>query len=505
MSVIKKIYDYIVIGGGSGGLASARRAAQYGAKVVLIESSGRLGGTCVNVGCVPKKVMWNTSMIQEALGDAVDYGFRRPDGQSLLSSTSSTHHESLNPRDRSLQVARIDWKLLKQKRDAYIKRLNGIYSNNLAREAVDYIAGRAQLINPTTVKVTLLENNEEIHLESNKILIATGGYPTVPKDSPGAELGITSDGFFELEELPKRVAVIGAGYIAVELAGIFQLLGSQVTLFTRHAHILRTFDSMIGETVLSEMIHSGLRHIPRSAIKKLERVEGQEAIRVHYEYSTQTDLDAETDTEAPRQQSQDVFDTVLWAIGRSPSVENLGLEKVGVEQKKGGYIKSDEYQNTTVPGIYALGDVCGVALLTPVAIAAGRKLSDRLFGPAEHHNAKLEYKDIPSVIFSHPPAGSVGLSEAEARRIHGDENVRIYRTRFTNMYHAMTDHKPPTVFKLVVVGKEERVVGIHMVGRGCDEILQGFAVAVKMGARKRDLDSCVAIHPTSAEELVTMR
>ncbi|RKP06026.1 glutathione reductase [Thamnocephalis sphaerospora] len=495
MSAIKKVYDYIVIGGGSGGLASARRAAQYGAKVALIESSGRLGGTCVNVGCVPKKVMWNASAIQEAVGDAVDYGFPN------------------TPLERALSAARVDWQLLKQKRDAYVHRLNGIYSNNLTREAVEYVSGRAQLVDASTVKVTPLDNSEDVHLRADKILIATGnrrssfsmllgGYPTIPKDIPGAELGITSDGFFELEQQPRRVAVVGAGYIAVELAGIFQSLGSQVSLFTRHHHILRSFDAIIGDTVLKEMVHSGINHVAHSFVRSVERTEDG-ALRVHYAHQARGDASPK-DGETPLVHEEMVVDTLLWAIGRSPHVESLGLEKAGVKLNDKGYIVSDEYQNTHVPSVYALGDVCGIALLTPVAIAAGRKLSDRLFGGPEHHQAKLDYKDIPSVIFSHPPSGSVGLSEAEAREKFGDE-VRVYNTRFTNMYNAMTNHKPPTVFKLVVVGKEEKVVGIHMVGRGCDEILQGFAVAVKMGARKQDLDSCVAIHPTSAEELVTMR
>ncbi|KAI8056592.1 glutathione-disulfide reductase [Syncephalis plumigaleata] len=462
MSPIKKLYDFIVIGGGSGGLAAARRAAQYGAKVALVEGSGRLGGTCVNVGCVPKKVMWNASTVHEALRDAADYGFELP-------GTSSS--------DTKLPLPQINWNRLKTKRDTYIQRLNGIYSNNLQRESVEYVSGHARFLNDTTVEVKE-DGNNAVHLEANKILIATGGYPIIPSDIPGAELGITSDGFFELETQPKRVAVVGAGYIAIELAGIFHELG--------RSQILRAFDSLIGETVLGEMVHSGIRHVSHSHIKRLTRTE--QGLEVHYTVDQVNDAGEVIGTN----ENKDVFDAVVWAIGRMPNSKNIGLENVN---------GSDEYQNTKVKGIYALGDVCGVAQLTPVAIAAGRKLSDRLFGPPEFKNARLDYENIPSVIFSHPPAGSVGLSEADARERHGDANVRVYNTRFTNMYNAMTDHKPPTVFKLV----RGTCFGIHMVGRGCDEILQGFAVAVKMGARKQDLDACVAIHPTSAEELVTMR
>ncbi|RKP27013.1 glutathione-disulfide reductase, partial [Syncephalis pseudoplumigaleata] len=479
MSPIKKLYDFIVIGGGSGGLAAARRAAQYGAKVALVEGSGRLGGTCVNLGCVPKKVMWNAATIHEALRDAGDYGFRLPGAAA----------------DAKPPVPQINWQLLKKKRDMYIQRLNGIYSNNLQRESVEYLSGYARFINATTVEVN--EGGSAIHLEASKILVATGGYPIIPSDVPGAEHGITSDGFFDLETQPKRVAVVGAGYIAIELAGIFHELGSEVALFTRHKQILRAFDSLIGDTVLGEMVHSGMRHIAHSHIKRLERTE--KGITVHYNVEQLNDAGEKTG----EQEEQTVVDALVWAIGRAPSSKEIGLENTsGVEVNEHGYIESDEYQNTKVNSIFALGDVCGIAQLTPVAIAAGRKLSDRLFGPPEFKEARLHYENIPSVIFSHPPSGSVGLSEAEARERYGDVNIRVYNTRFTNMYHAMTDHKPPTVFKLVTMGEDERVVGIHMVGRGCDEILQGFAVAVKMGARKRDLDACVAIHPTSAEELV---
>ncbi|RUP52178.1 hypothetical protein BC936DRAFT_138302 [Jimgerdemannia flammicorona] len=499
----REIYDFLVIGGGSGGLASARRAGQYGARVALVEESGRLGGTCVNVGCVPKKIMWNTgnmdlnpqrawqvaflmrsflllscplhilASISEALHDAIGYGFDIPNSS-------------------------FNWNLIKNKRDAYIKRLNSIYENNLVKDKVEYFQGHASFVSTNVVRIQNGDDSEE--LEAKKILIATGGRPTIPPTSsiPGADLGISSDGFFLLEQQPKKVAVVGTGYIAVEIGGIFNTLGSDVTIFSRSEEILRSFDPIIKDTLLKEMTSQGVKLVPHSGIQELKSighapagVEGQ-GRPVSVRYTTHG------------HNMEEEFDVLLWAIGRSPNIEGLNLEKVNVKLNEKSYIISDEYQNTTSEHIYALGDVCGVALLTPVAIAAGRRLSDRLFGPAKFHNAKLDYSNIPTVVFSHPTSGTVGLTEPEARTQFGDDKVKTYVSRFTNMYNAMTDHKPPTAYKLVVVGEEEKVVGLHIIGRGSDEILQGFAVAIKMGATKADFDNTVAIHPTASEELVSL-
>ncbi|KAF8940793.1 hypothetical protein EDD21DRAFT_317682 [Dissophora ornata] len=459
MPTTGKIYDYLVIGGGSGGLASARRAATYGAKVGLIEGSGRLGGTCVNVGCVPKKVMWNTASIAEAIRDAKEYGF--PD----------------------IETPKFDWYTLKHKRDAYIKRLNGIYERNLEKDHVDYISGMASFVSKNSVT---LGNGDEIH--AKKILIAVGGHPTIPK-VPGAELGIDSDGFFDLEHQPKRVAVVGTGYIGVELAGIFHALGSEVSIFSRTQEILRPFDHIIKDTLKKEMLSNGVKIITNSHVQSLAKSENN-AINVNYE-SDGVLGSAE-------------FDTVLWAIGREPLVARLNLDKANVTLNEKGYISVDEYQQTAVPEILALGDVCGVEQLTPVAIAAGRRLSDRLFGPEQFKNSKLDYRNVPSVIFSHPTAGAVGLTEEQAKKEYGAENLNVYVSEFSGMYNAMKTHKTPSAFKLICAGPEEKVVGIHLVGPGSDEMLQGFAVAVKMGATKADFDSTVALHPTSAEELVTL-
>lgn len=447
----KQVYDYLVIGGGSGGLASAQRAAEYGAKVVVIEAA-RLGGTCVNVGCVPKKIMWNAAGVGIAVEDAADYGY-------------------------DVTLGDVDWEMLKSKRDAYVGRLNGIYARNLAAKGIKHVVGAAIMLDAHTVQV-----GTELYTAPH-VLIATGGYPTVPQ-LPGADLGITSDGFFALPSRPARVAVIGSGYIAVELAGAMHELGSQVEMFIRREHVLTHFDAMLGTSLMRELQAQNIvlnRHVIPAGLRE--------------EDGKKTLLAGDGRTFAG-------FDCVLWAIGRSPRVLDLGLEAAGVDRNAGDFIVTDAYQNTNVPGVYAVGDVTGRAALTPVAIAAGRRLSDRVFGGKT--DRKLDYHLIPTVVFTHPPIGTIGMTESEARAEFGTA-VKVYVSDFTPMYHALTTRKSHTDMKLVCVGPEEKIVGCHVMGMGADEMLQGFAVAIKMGATKRDFDDTVAIHPTSSEEFVTMR
>lgn len=463
-------YDYVVLGGGSGGVASARRAASYGKKVALIESTGRLGGTCVNVGCVPKKIMWYAADAAERLRNAASYGF--PDAVN------------------SAAPVKFDWDSFKPKRDAYIKRLNGIYDSNLMKEGVEYHVGYARIKDPNTVEVTA-QDGTKYDLKADYIGITTGGRPVIPddKDVPGASLGVSSDGFFDLPSQPKRVAVIGAGYIAVELTGIFNTLGSEAHIFTRGETVLRTFDSDIQTTITGWMEHTGVHIHKNSNIAKLEGQKGG-PITVHTKQGESVEVDC-----------------VVWAIGRRSNTDDIGLENVpDVKVNKHGDVIVDEWQGTPYKSIVALGDVAGKALLTPVAIAAGRRLSNRIFGPEKFKDDKLDYSNIPTVVFAHPTIGTVGLTEKEAREKYGDA-VKIYKSSFKALYFSMLEehHKEPSMFKLIVQGPEEKVVGIHILGMGCDEIMQGFGVAVKMGARKQDLDDTVAIHPTSAEELVTMR
>ncbi|MFK7886398.1 MAG: glutathione-disulfide reductase [Gammaproteobacteria bacterium] len=443
-------FDLIALGGGSGGLACAQRAAQYGAKAAIIEPKP-LGGTCVNVGCVPKKVMWYAADVAHAVHDAPGYGI----------------HATLD---------RIDWAALKADRDAYVERLNGIYERNLERRGVEYIAGHGRFVDAHTIEI------DGRRITAPHIVVATGGAPRFP-DIPGANLGIDSDGFFALPEQPKKVGVVGSGYIGVELAGVFASLGSEVDLLIRHDHALRSFDPMLQEGLLVALADNHVNVVKQFVPSKLEGKPG--ALTLH----------------AQDGRSLGGYDQILWAIGRDPATSDIGIEHTGIKLDEHGFVSTDKYQCTNVEGLYALGDVTGREPLTPVAIAAGRRLSDRLFdGQKDRH---LNYDNIATVVFSHPTIGTVGMTEPAARAAYGD-SVRVYTSKFTPMYHQLTERKTPCVMKLVTMGEAEKVVGVHVLGPGADEMLQGFAVAVKMGATKADFDDTVAIHPTSAEELVTM-
>lgn len=448
-----KHYDYLVIGGGSGGIASANRAAMHGRKCALIEA-GPIGGTCVNVGCVPKKIMWHAGQIADAMHRyGPGYGLHAGD-------------------------TRLDWGALVASRNAYIERIHASYDAGLARNRVDVLHGFGSFVDARTVEV----GGERLTAEH--ILIATGGRPSRP-DIPGAHHGIDSDGFFALRSMPARTAIVGAGYIAVELAGVLNALGSSTHLFVRHDTPLRHFDAMLGSTLVEVMREEGptlhAHCTPTSLVRNADA-----SLTLHFD-------DASSHT----------TDCVIWATGRRPDTAGLRLQAAGVASDCEGHVTVDKYQDTNVPGIHAVGDVTGKAALTPVAIAAGRRLSERLFnGKADEH---LDYRNIPTVVFSHPPIGTVGLSEAQARAQLGDANVRVYESSFTAMYTAVTAARQPARMKLVCEGPNERIVGIHGIGYGMDEMLQGFAVALNMGATKRDFDNTVAIHPTAAEEFVTMR
>lgn len=330
-------------------------------------------------------------------------------------------------------------------------------------------------------------------INAKKILLAVGGHPTIPQGIPGSEYGTDSDGFFDISVQPKKVALVGAGYIAVEFAGMFNALGSETHLFIRQDKFLRAFDPMISDAIVENYERLGVHIHKHSSQTKIEKdANGQ--LSIHYK-------------DANGEGVLDKVDDLIWAIGRTPEVENLGLKAAGVAQDAKGQIIADEYQNTNVENIYSLGDVVGKVELTPVAIAAGRKLADRLFGGPKFAKSKLDYENIPSVVFAHPEVGSIGLSEPDAIKKYGKENIKVYQTSFTAMYYAMMEQedKGPTKYKIVCEGPNERVVGLHILGLGSGEMLQGFGVAIKMGATKQDFDNCVAIHPTSAEELVTMR
>lgn len=449
-----KHFDYICIGAGSGGIASANRAAMYGAKVALIEAQ-HLGGTCVNVGCVPKKVMWYGAQIADAIKlYAQDYGF-----------------------DTTLN--KFDWTKLVENREAYIRRIHTSYENMLEKNNITVINGFGTFVDTKTIEV----NGE--HYTADHILIAVGGAPTLP-DIPGAQFGIDSNGFFELNTQPKRVAVVGAGYIAVEIAGVLNAFGTETHLFVRKESPLRTFDPIIIETLVEVMEKEGpqlhTHCIPKEVVK-----EADGSLTMHFENGDTHNTDV-----------------LIWAIGRHPVTNKINLEATGVEITSRGYIKVDPYQNTNVPGIYCVGDIMdGGIELTPVAVKAGRQLSERLFN---HQNlAKMDYSLVPTVVFSHPPIGTIGLTESQAKAEYGERHIKVYTSSFTTMYSAVTQHRQPCKMKLICAGALETVVGLHGIGFGVDEMIQGFGVAMKMGATKADFDSVVAIHPTGSEEFVTMR
>ncbi|HEM6137575.1 TPA: glutathione-disulfide reductase [Streptococcus suis] len=448
-----KEFDIIAIGGGSGGIATMNRAAIYGAKAAVIEGSN-LGGTCVNLGCVPKKIMWYGSQVSEAIHHyGPEYGF-------------------------TSQEVTFDFATLRKNREAYIERSRTSYGNTFKNNGVEVIKGFARFVDSQTVEV------DGQLIRAKHIVIATGAQPAVP-NIPGSELGIVSDDVFAWEELPTSVAVIGAGYIAVEMAGLLHGLGVKTDLFVRGNRPLRNFDSYIIQALMEEMERTNLPlHTGKTPVSLEKTEEG--LIQINF---------ADGSNHTAQQ--------VLWAIGRKPNVDKLNLEAAGVQLAPSGHIAVDEYQETGVTGIYALGDVTGEKELTPVAIKAGRLLAERLFN--NKPTAKMDYSTIPTVVFSHPAIGTVGLTEEEAIAQYSQDNVKVYTSAFTSMYTALASNRQMAKFKLVTVGENEQVVGLHGIGYGVDEMIQGFSVAIKMGATKEEFDAVVAIHPTGAEEFVTMR
>jgi glutathione reductase (NADPH) len=446
-------FDLIVIGGGSGGLAGAFRAASHGANVALLEPK-ELGGTCVNVGCVPKKAMWLAAELSQKIALASSLGFE-------------------------VAPPTLDWKEFIVHRQRYIAGIHASYMKRLDESGVVLMPCHGRLQDANTVV-----NADGVPLTAEHLLIATGGHPVRP-DIPGAELGKVSDDFFNLCAAPERVAIVGGGYVAVELAGVLQALGSQVEVFVRGPRVLDGFDTQITDELVADMRQHGVRLHFGYSVAALERAPDDGVVML-----------AEDDTRTER------FDTVIFATGRRASTRGMGLEAAGVALDPKGFVRVDGFQDTGVAGIHAVGDVTGQAALTPVAIAAARRLMDRLFGGRS--DARLDYTQIPTVVFSHPPVGQVGLTETQARAQHGDD-VTVLTTRFRPMLHALADSPQRSLFKLVCVGEDKRVVGLHLLGEGADEMLQGFAVALKKGITLADLHDTVAIHPTSAEEVVLMR
>ena len=441
--------DLLVIGGGSGGLACAIRAATHGARVTLFEPH-ELGGTCVNRGCVPKKAMWYAAEWAEAQDMARAVGF-------------------------GVQPGKLDWPSFVARREAYVLRARTSYANRLAKLGIEVVPEPAHFTGPRTLRAG---GND---YRAPHVLIATGSRSR-PLGVPGAELAIDSDGFFKLDACPARVGIIGGGYIGVELAGVLRALGARVEITTRSG-LLTHFDVDLGKELGVAMHADGIVHHEGSVVRGIRRDGGA--------------LWLDCDDGVAR----GPYDCVISAIGRVPNVESLALDAAGVQVNARQEIETDACENTAAKGVYAIGDVNGKPALTPVAIAAGRQLAERLFnGKADAH---LDYANIPSVVFAHPPVGSVGLSEAVARKQYS-AGVTVHTSRFTPMAWSLAGRGGKTFMKLVCVGADQRVVGLHGIGPGMDEMLQGFAVALKLGATYADLLRTVAIHPTSAEEFVTM-
>ena len=441
-------FDLFVIGAGSGGVRAARMSATYGAKVGIAEER-HLGGTCVNIGCVPKKLMVYASHFAEDFEDAAGYGW------------------TVGPRS-------FDWPTLIANKNKEIGRLNGIYESLLSNAGVEIVEGRAVLTGPNSLEVAGRK------ITAKTILIATGGRPSRSKE-PGQELGIVSDDVFFLEKQPDRAMVLGGGYIAVEFAGIFNGLGSEVTQLYRRDLFLRGFDGDVRRFLADEMRKKGVDLIFNTIASRIEKTDA--GLLVTLSNGEQREVDQ-----------------VLYAIGRRPNVEGLGLEAAGVALNDRGAIQVDDQFRTNVPSIYALGDVTDRVQLTPVAIAEAMVLAGNLY---KGENRTLDYSDIPTAVFSQPPIGTVGLTEEEARARY--EAVDIYRSEFRPMKHTMTENQERTMMKLVVERSGQRVVGAHMVGPDAGEIAQGLGIAVKAGATKAVFDSTIGIHPTAAEEFVTMR
>ncbi len=446
-------YDFFVIGAGSGGTRAARIAAGHGARVAVAEDR-YLGGTCVNVGGVSKKLLVYAAHYAEDFEDAAGFGW----------SVGERSH---------------DWSRLIANKNAEIERLNGIYKRLIEGSGAHIHWGRATLIDAHTVEVDGQRHTAE------KILVAVGGWPSVP-DIPGSEHIITSNEAFYLEEMPKRVVIVGGGYIAVEFAGIFHNLGAEVCQLYRGELFLRGFDDDVRLFLAEEMIKKGIDLRFDAQVSCITREEGEGGKPRFI-----VDLDDLESIEA---------DLVMYATGRTPKTEGLGLDAAGVTLDDAGAIPVDEHWRTNVENIYAIGDVTNRIQLTPVAIAEGHALADMLFNPS---NRRVSYENVPSAVFSQPSIGTVGLTEAEARERYGA--VDVYRSSFRPMKHTMSGREEHGLMKLVVDRESQKVVGLHMVGPEAGEITQGFAVAIRMGATKADFDATIGIHPTAAEEFVTMR
>jgi glutathione reductase (NADPH) len=442
-------FDLFVIGAGSGGVRASRVAASLGARVAVAEER-YLGGTCVNVGCIPKKLLVYASEFSEAFEDSAGFGW-------------------------TLGERRFDWNTLIANKNAEIARLNGIYENLLINSGVKILRSRARIIDPHTIEAA------GIRYTTKYILVATGGWPTVPK-VPGAELSITSNEAFFLDRMPERIVIVGGGYIGLEFAGIFHGLGAQVTVIHRGELFLRGFDDDLRVKLAAEMRKRGIDLRFETTVTRIDRTDSAD-VRV-------------TLSQGPAVEAN----FIMFATGRGAHTQGVGLEEAGVMLDGVGAVVVDHYSRTSTENIYAIGDVTNRKNLTPIAIAEGRAVAETIFGKRA---MRVDHDNVPSAVFSQPPIGTVGLTEAEARKLYGE--IDIYKSNFRPLKHTVSGRDERTFMKLIVDRKTDRVVGCHMMGTDAGEIIQGLAVALHCGATKAQFDATIALHPTAAEEFVTMR
>lgn len=441
-------YDLFVIGAGSGGVRASRMAAQFGARVAIAEDR-YLGGTCVNVGCVPKKLLVYAAQFQESFRDAVGFGWQQ-------------------------QAPAFDWPTLITNKNREIERLNGVYGRLLENSGVKIFEGHARLLDPHTVLV----NDQKITAQN--ILLATGGWPWIP-EFPGSDLAISSNEMFFLEKLPRRMIIVGGGYIAVEFAGIVNGLGVETHLVYRGDHLVKAFDRELGEQLAAEMRSKGVVIHFSSELERIDKAADGLLAKM-------------------RDGSLIECDGVMIATGRKPRIENLGLENTKVDLKESGHIAVDKYFRTSEPNIYAIGDAIGGIELTPVALAQGTAVAKTLF---RQQPSMVDLNSVPTAVFSQPNLASVGLGEEAAR--DSGKDIAVFTTKFTPMKNTLSGNQEKMLMKLIVDQSNDRVIGAHMLGDGAAEIIQGLAVAITAGATKADFDETLGIHPTAAEEFVTLR
>lgn len=443
-----KQFDLLIIGGGSAGIALAAKATNLGAKCAIIEQS-HLGGTCSNLGCIPKKLMWFAAETKEFIDDAEGFGL-------------------------SIKDRKFNWQHLLKQREKHISNIRVYFEEYLAKKKITLIRDSAKFVSPNIVAAG---NNS---FSAKHIVIATGARPRLP-DIPGSDYGITSDDFFLLDKQPKKIAVVGSGYIALELSCILQLLGSEVTLIIRGNNILKNFDPLIAEILFNHLFKNKINIIKQTTINKIEKIDGQLKI-----YTNDTIL-------------PESYDHILWAIGRTPNIDELNLAVTDVQTNMDNTIKIDKNFHTHAKNIYAIGDVTPYPQLATVAIAQGKQLASIIFSIKIE---KYNFNQIPTALFTIPPAGMVGLTEPEAIKKYGNKKIKVYQKNFISLYDSLSPSPYPAAIKIICTGRSEKIVGCHIVAREAHEIIQGFAVAINMGATKADFKYCLAIHPTIAEELL---